>query len=250
MNYNLLLNSEELFEVLPQSLRGKKFGEAERVKKLLNITNNQLLKIYKIIEDVQRIDDDINNGELHLNHLSEFDLKKLGDNYGIVRGSYDTSRFKKYIIAKVNSFMNTGNTESIKELLSVVFNESIDAFRVEDYTAGKFKISIPSSIDGKEAIENIEMCKGAGLGFVLTSYSRGTIEILINQLIDNKPLRRIGKKDQKIYVGREADYIEDGLEVEGKRINDGMVASIYTSRNELIVGTRVEGMSEKMLWSR
>ncbi len=250
MYKNLLLETEKLFEVLPQSLRRKKPNEANGVKKLLKIANKQFYEIYKNIEAVQIIDDDISIGEMYLNHLSEHDLKRLADNYGIVRGEYDKERFKRYIVAKVNSFLNTGNIESIKELLGIVFNENKEAFRVEDYTQGVFKVSIPSSVNGREAVENIEMCKAAGIGFVLTSYSRGIIELIINKLEGNRPLKSIRKKDQNMYFAREADYMEDGVIVKGKRINDGMVASTYTSRNQLIVGTRVEGMSEKILWNR
>ncbi len=134
MYKNLLLETEKLFEVLPQSLRRKKPNEANGVKKLLKIANKQFYEIYKNIEAVQIIDDDISIGEMYLNHLSEHDLKRLADNYGIVRGEYDKERFKRYIVAKVNSFLNTGNTESIKELLGIVFNENKEAFRVEDYT--------------------------------------------------------------------------------------------------------------------
>ncbi len=213
---------DEIINYLPMSIRGKD-AKNTNVAKLIKIVYEQQKILEEEIKKIINLEYSEENS-LHLEHLDEYSLERLGNNYSVNNKGYEKERYRRYLLAKINSFMSMGNIESIENLLMVIFDCVKEDFEIYDYTNGNFKLMLTREMSGVEVKENVDLCRAAGIGFVTALYSKGEIRVEVNNYIKEKPIKVIKKYDIKKFLARDM-----------WKVNEGIIAKEYIARDNLIL---------------
>lgn len=107
---------DEIINYLPMSIRGKD-AKNTNVAKLIKIVFEQQKILEEEIKKIINLEYSEENS-LHLEDLDEYSLERLGNNYSVNNKGYEKERYRRYLLAKINSFMSMGNIEN---LLMVIF---------------------------------------------------------------------------------------------------------------------------------